>query len=45
MLKNYTKNKNKNKKRTGRTIGEMVKAKLYRKKSHTEAYTYTLTKR
>ena len=23
----------------------MVKAKLYRKKSHTEAYTYTLTKR
>ena len=22
----------------------MVKAKLYRKKSHTEAYTYTLTK-
>ena len=31
--------------RTDRILGEMVKAKLYRKKSHTEAYTYTLTKR
>ena len=42
--KNYTK-KNKNKKRTDRTLGQMVKAKLYRQKPHTEAYTYTLTKR
>ena len=28
-----------------RTLGQMVKAKLYRKKSHIEAYTNTLTKR
>ena len=37
--KNYTKqNKAKG---TDRTLGQMVKAKLYRQKSHTEAYTYT----
>ena len=35
----------KTKKRTDRTLGQMVKAKLYRQKSHEEAYTYTLTKR
>ena len=29
---------------TEKTLGQMVKAKLYRK-SHTEAYAYTLTKR
>ena len=41
--KNYTKNKTKqNKKWTDRTLGQMVKAKLYRQKSHKEAYTYTL---
>ena len=38
--KNYTK-----KKGTDRTLGQMVKAKLYRQKSHKEGYTYTLTKR
>ena len=27
------------------TLGLMVKAKLYRQKSHPEAYTYTLTKK
>ena len=38
---------NKKKKQTERTLGKMVKAKLYRQidKSHKEAYTYTLTKR
>ena len=35
----------KKKNQTDRTLGPMVKAKLYRQKSHTEAYTYTLTKR
>ena len=34
-----------NKKRTNKTLGQMVKAKLYRQESHKEAYTYTLTKR
>ena len=38
--KNYIK-----KKRTDRTLGQMLKAKLYGQKSHKEAYTYTLTKR
>ena len=42
--KSYTK-KNKPQKQTDRTLGQMVKAKLYRQKSHTEAYSYTLTKR
>ena len=37
--------KKKNKKRTDQTLGQMVKAKLYRQKSHKEAYIYTLTKR
>ena len=32
-------------KRSDRSLGQMVKAKLYRKKSHKEAYTYTLTKK
>ena len=42
----YTKKKQQQqKKRTDRTLGQMVKAKLYRQKSHTEAYTYTVTKR
>ena len=40
--KNYSKSK---KKRTDRTVGQMVKANLYRQKSHKEEYTYTLTKR
>ena len=31
-------------KRTDRTLGQMVKAKVYRQ-NHIEAYTYTLTKR
>ena len=39
--KNYTKKK----KQTDRTLGQVVQAELYRQKSHTEAYTYTLTKR
>ena len=50
--KNYTKKKNrknpqtnKQNKWTDRTLGQMEKAKLYRKKLHTEAYTYTITKR
>ena len=39
--KNYTKkNKNKNKKRTDRTLGQMVKAKLYRQ-NHTKKHTDT----
>ena len=38
--------KKKNKKtRTDLTLGLMVKAKLYRQKSHREAYTYPLTKK
>ena len=41
-VKNYTKKTNKP---TDRTLGQMVKAKLYRQKSHKEASTYTLTKR
>ena len=42
---NYTKtNKQTNKNQTDRTLGQMVKAKLYRQ-NHTEAYAYTLTKR
>ena len=42
--KNYTKNKNKKKtdRQNPRTNG---KSKAIQKKSHTEAYTYTLTKR
>ena len=28
-----------------KTLGQMVKAKAIQTKSHTEAYTYTLTKR
>ena len=48
--KNYTKKtkqkkNNKKKNQTERTLGQMVKAKLYRQKSHKEAYTYTLTER
>ena len=38
--KNYIKNKNKNKKRTDRTLGQMVKAELYRQ-NHTEKHTHT----
>ena len=39
--KNYTeKNKTKQKKRTGRTLGQMVKAKLYRQ-NHTKKQTHT----
>ena len=41
--KNYTKKKqpkNKNKKRTDRTLGQMVKAKLYRQ-NHTKKHTHT----
>ena len=37
----YTKKK---KTQTDRTLGQMVKAKLYQQ-NHTETYTYTLTKR
>ena len=40
--KNYIKKK---KKRRNQTLGEMVKAKLYRQKSYKEAYTYAITKR
>ena len=45
--KNYTKTTppTTTKKWTVRTLGQMAKAKLYRQKSHKEAYTYTLTKR
>ena len=46
--KNYTKkNKKQNKpnKRTDRTLGQMVKANLHRKKSQKEAYKSTVTKR
>ena len=39
--KNYTKkNKTKQKKQTDRTLGQMVKAKLYRQK-HTKKHTHT----
>ena len=42
--KNYTKKTNKNtnkkQKQTGRTLGQMVKAKLYRQ-NHTKKYTHT----
>ena len=37
--KNYTKKK-KNKKRTDRTLGQMVKTKLYRQ-NHTKKHTHT----
>ena len=37
--KNFTK-KNKNKKQTDRTLGQMVKAKLYRQ-NHTQKHTHT----
>ena len=40
-----TKNYTKKKKSTDRNLGQIVKANLYRQKSHKEAYTYTLTKR
>ena len=42
IAKYYTKKKNK---RIDRTLGQMVKAKLYITYSHKEAYTRTLTKR
>ena len=42
--KNYPK-KQQQKNPTDRTLGQMIKAKLYRQKPHKEAYTYTLTKR
>ena len=35
----------KEKKRTDNILGQMVKASLYRKKSHKGAYSYTLTKK
>ena len=38
--KNYTKKKTTTKKRTDRTLGQMVKAKLYRR-SHTKKHTHT----
>ena len=38
--KNYTKKTKKQKKRTDRTLGQMVKAKLYRQ-NHTEKHTHT----
>ena len=38
--KNYTKNKQTKKKRTDRTLGQMVKAKLYRQ-NHTQKHTHT----
>ena len=38
--KNYTKTKNKQKIRTDRTLGQMVKAKLYRQ-NHTKKHTHT----
>ena len=38
--KNYTKKKQKTKKRTERTLGQMVKAKLYRQ-NHTKKHTHT----
>ena len=38
--KNYTKKPTKNKKRTDRTLGQMVKGKLYRQK-HTKKHTHT----
>ena len=40
--KNYTKNNKQtnNKKRTDRTLGQMVKAKLYRQ-NHTQKHTHT----
>ena len=38
--KNYTKKKNNNNKRTDRTLGQMVKAELYRQ-SHPEKHTHT----
>ena len=43
--KNYTKQNKTKQKWSYRTLGQMIKAKLYRQKSHNEAYTYTLTKR
>ena len=38
--KNYTKYKQTNKKRTDRTLGQMVKAKLYGQ-NHTKKHTHT----
>ena len=35
--KNYTHTKKQKNKRTDRALGQIVKAKLYRQKSHTEA--------
>ena len=43
-VKYYTKTKTKNKKWIDRSLGQMLKGKLYRQ-NHTEAYTNTLTKR
>ena len=43
--KNYTHTKKQKNKRTDRALGQIVKAKLYRQKSHKEEYTYTVTKR
>ena len=37
--RNYTKKKQKTKKRTDRTLGQMVKAKLY-KQNHTKKHTH-----